>query len=185
MPATTISTAQTPGAGSPSTPPPVPPTASRSNGYNPGTGAGAASGAVTVNASIAEAAPHTSIDSGPSGTVSSSTATFTFSSSKPNSTFACSLDGAAYGVCTSPKQYTELVPGSHTFRVRATDSSGNTDPTPAERTWTVVDATTVYQADGLIKRSGDYRYKGNNVYNLTGSNQTWKLTARRDPRGPS
>ena len=123
--------------------------------------------------------PATLLDSGPSGTVSSSTATFTFSSSKPNSTFACSLDGAAYGVCTSPKQYTELVPGSHTFRVRATDSSGNTDPTPAERTWTVVDATTVYQADGLIKRSGDYPYKGNNVYNLTGSNQTWKLTAQR------
>jgi hypothetical protein len=27
--------------------------------------------------------------------------------------------------------------GSHTFRVRATDPAGNTDPTPAERTWTV------------------------------------------------
>jgi subtilisin len=147
------------------------------DGYNAGTGAGAASGAVTLNASLAEAAPHTSIDSGP--TVSSSSATFTFSSSKPNSTFACSLDGAAYSACTSPKQYTELVPGSHTFRVRATDSSGTTDPTPAERIWTVVDATTVYQPDGLIKRSGDYRYQGNNVYNLTGFNQTWKLTARR------
>jgi hypothetical protein len=29
------------------------------------------------------------------------------------------------------------LPGSHTFQVRATDSAGNTDPTPASFTWTV------------------------------------------------
>ena len=37
----------------------------------------------------------------------------------------------------SPKAYTGLAPGSHTFEVRATDPAGNVDPTPATRTWTV------------------------------------------------
>jgi PKD repeat protein len=33
--------------------------------------------------------------------------------------------------------YTGLAPGSHSLDVRATDFSNNTDPTPAERIWTV------------------------------------------------
>jgi hypothetical protein len=81
--------------------------------------------------------PETSIDSGPSGTVASSSASFTFSSSEDGSTFACSLDGAAFSTCTSPRDYTGLANGSHTFQVQATDPAGNTDPMPASRTWTV------------------------------------------------
>jgi hypothetical protein len=81
--------------------------------------------------------PDTTIDSGPSGTVNSGSANFTFSSTEPGSAFECSLDGGAFGACTSPKGYTGLADGSHTFSVRATDATGNTDPTPASRTWTV------------------------------------------------
>ena len=84
--------------------------------------------------------PDTSIQSGPSGTVSSTLATFQFSSSEPNSTFECSLDGAPFGSCTSPKDLTNLSNGSHTFEVRATDAAGNVDATPASRSWTI-DAT--------------------------------------------
>jgi hypothetical protein len=77
--------------------------------------------------------PETTIDSGPAdgATLSSGDVSFTFSSSEAGSTFECSLDSAAYTECTSPKDYTDLSEGSHTFEVRATDGAGNVDPTPA------------------------------------------------------
>ena len=80
-------------------------------------------------------APNTTITGGPMGTVASTSAAFTFTSTEPGSTFQCSLDGAPFGAC--PTTYTGLGQGPHTFQVRATDPAGNTDPTPATRTWTV------------------------------------------------
>ncbi len=79
-------------------------------------------------------APQTTIDSGPD-TTSGATATFGFSS-EAGSTFACSIDGAGPAACTSPKTYTGLAAGPHTFTVTATDAAGNTDATPATRTFT-------------------------------------------------
>jgi hypothetical protein len=66
----------------------------------------------------------------------STSATFTFTASE-QSTFECSLDDAAFASCTSPATYSALADGPHTFRVRAVDRAGNTDPTPAEQDWTV------------------------------------------------
>ena len=83
-------------------------------------------------------APDTTIDTGPSGTVTSSAASFAFSASESGSTFQCSLDSTtAYTACSSPKDYSDLAAGSHTFRVRAIDAAGNVDATPASRTWTI------------------------------------------------
>jgi RTX calcium-binding nonapeptide repeat (4 copies) len=81
--------------------------------------------------------PETTIDSGPSGTVNSSSASFAFSSDEAGSTFECKLDAGIFAPCTSPKAYDGLSNGSHTFEVRATDTAGNSDATPASRTWTV------------------------------------------------
>ena len=84
--------------------------------------------------------PDTTIDSGPSGTVSSTTASFGFSSNESGSTFKCRLDStseSAWSDCSSAQDYDGLSEGTHTFEVKATDTSGNTDPTPASRTWTV------------------------------------------------
>ena len=84
-------------------------------------------------------APNTSISTGPAeaSTSTSTSATFEFTSTEAGSTFQCSLDSAAYVACTSPRTYTGLSVGSHTFNVRAIDAASNTDATPATRTWSV------------------------------------------------
>ncbi len=81
--------------------------------------------------------PETSITDGPSGEVSSPDATFTFGSPDPTATFECSMDGAAYGACSSPKEYQALSQGSHAFNVRARDTAGNVDPTPASQNFQI------------------------------------------------
>jgi hypothetical protein len=64
--------------------------------------------------------------------------TFRFTSNDGEATFECKLDNGTFDVCTSPKEYPGLIEGStHAFEVRAVDAAGNTDPTPARRTWTV------------------------------------------------
>ena len=82
-------------------------------------------------------APDTTITSGPSGTTTSRTASFSFTANPTGGTFQCRLDSASFASCSSPKIYLLLSFASHTFQVRAIDSAGNTDPTPASRTWTV------------------------------------------------
>jgi hypothetical protein len=57
-------------------------------------------------------------------------ATFRFRASEAGTRFRCRLDGRKAAGCASPKTYTRLVPGSHTFRVVAIDLAGNPDPTP-------------------------------------------------------
>jgi Big-like domain-containing protein len=84
--------------------------------------------------------PETTIDSGPSGTVSDDAATFHFSSNEGGSKFECRFDSTSesdWSECSSPQPYPGLSEGSHVFEVRATDPSGNTDLSAASRTWTV------------------------------------------------
>ena len=79
--------------------------------------------------------PVAAIVSGPATTTSATTAGFSFAANEP-STFACSLDGAAYTTCTSPVSYSSLAVGSHTFGVRPTDAASNVGAVAA-RSWTV------------------------------------------------
>jgi hypothetical protein len=83
-------------------------------------------------------APDTTIGSGPAdGTTTTDTdASFAFTSTEAG-TFECTLDGAAWSGCSSPRSYSGLAQGSHTFQVRAVDEAGNVDATPASRSWTV------------------------------------------------
>jgi hypothetical protein len=82
--------------------------------------------------------PETTITSGPASLSASRDASFAFTSDESGSTFECSLDGSPFAAC--PAAYTGLGDGGHTFDVRATDSSANTDATPAGASWTI-DAT--------------------------------------------
>src|SRR3954464_9831749 len=102
----------------------------------------------TDNVSIAETpssrsftydttAPNTSITANPADPTTSTSASFSFTSTEGSSTFECQIDGGGYSSCTSPKSYSSLSEGSHTFLVRATDVAGNTDGSAASYTWTV------------------------------------------------
>jgi hypothetical protein len=108
-----------------------------------------ASYAWTIN--LSPGAPETTITSGPDLTTVRTDATFEFSASKSNSTFECKLDTAPFAACTSPQTYPTLALGPHTFQVRATDSGGDTDATPATYTWTVGSAP-VPAMEGLDTR---------------------------------
>jgi hypothetical protein len=83
--------------------------------------------------------PDTQILGGPSGPTATTGATFTFFSpdAGAGATFQCALDGAAFAACTSPRTYSGLGEGAHSFAVRVRDAVGNFDPSPADRSWTV------------------------------------------------
>jgi len=74
--------------------------------------------------------PDTTITNGPEG-FTNGPVTFEFTSTKSPSTFQCKLDGSEFEACTSPKTYTGLADGAHTFRVKAIDEFDQEDPTPA------------------------------------------------------
>jgi hypothetical protein len=70
----------------------------------------------------------------------SPTATFGFGGSDlvGVTSFECSIDGGAFVTCASPRSYSGLTVGSHTFRVQARDAAGNVDALAAELTWSVI-----------------------------------------------
>jgi N-acetylglucosamine-6-sulfatase len=102
--------------------------------------------------------PDTAMDARPDDLTNSTSATFTFYSSKVGSTFECSVDGTDSTACNpednalNSKTYHNLGDAEHTFSVRATDQAGDTDRTPASYTWTVDTAkptvTSVTPAEG-------------------------------------
>ena len=80
--------------------------------------------------------PETTITAGPRK-YGTAIATFEFESNEKSAMLECSLDGTQFATCASPKTYTGLSKGKHSFRVRAVDGAGNADPTPARREWQV------------------------------------------------
>ena len=79
--------------------------------------------------------PESVINEGPPSETSSAQVTFRFSATERVVRFECKLDGGPFRRCRSPQSYQVNAPGSHTFQVRATDRAGNSDLTPAARTW--------------------------------------------------
>ena len=100
--------------------------------------------------------PETQLLGGPAegSTTPDRTAAFTFASPESASTFECRVDDSAFAACSSPKTYSDLALGDHTFEVRAKDAAGNVDASPERRAWRVnsLDA----DADG-INRPQDCR----------------------------
>ncbi|OGU11010.1 MAG: hypothetical protein A2075_13280, partial [Geobacteraceae bacterium GWC2_58_44] len=82
-------------------------------------------------------APDTGLPGTPANPTSSAAASFSFTSTEVGSTFQCSLDGGTFASCSSPKAYTNLTAGSHSFEVLATDAVGNSDLSAAAYNWSV------------------------------------------------
>jgi hypothetical protein len=62
---------------------------------------------------------------------------FAFDSTEHGSSFECSLDGGRFNDCSSPRIYRRLGRGRHRFEVRAIDTVGNDDGSPAEDSFKV------------------------------------------------
>ena len=88
---------------------------------------------VTVDGTVP---PTPTISSAPPNPSNSPNASFAFTDKDATATLHCRLDGEAYAVCTSPKSYSALVAGAHTFAVKAVDAAGNESPA-ATRSWTI------------------------------------------------
>jgi hypothetical protein len=69
--------------------------------------------------------------------IAGSSATASFGADEAGSHFDCALDSGPFAPCTSPATFAGLAAGGHAVRVRAIDTVGNVDPTPAERGFTV------------------------------------------------
>jgi hypothetical protein len=99
-----------------------------------------------VSSRIDTTPPHTSITSGPAGTIALNNVTFSWSgtdniTSTPNLVYAYRLDPieptfSPFGSATI-KSYSNLANGNYTFYVKARDQAGNEDPTPASQAFSV------------------------------------------------
>lgn len=97
--------------------------------------AGNESGVAGYTWSIDTVSPLVVVSDAPPQLTNQTTASFSFAANKAGSTYLCSLDGADFASCSSPKLYRALGDGAHTFAVRAT-SLGHVGPA-STYTWTI------------------------------------------------
>ena len=86
-----------------------------------------------------------------------------------DSTFVCSLDGAALADCESPQEYTPLAPGAHDFRVQATDRAGNVEAEPAAHAWQIESGDVSAPETSITDRPDDPTNNGSAEFAFTGS----------------
>ncbi len=114
-----------------------PPAGGGSTGGGGGSTGGGGGGSGSGSTGGGATPPDTVLGAHPPKSTHSNQAKFTFSASRPGTTFSCKLDGKAKAACRSPKTYKKLKPGKHTFKVWA--SAGVlTDATPAKYSWKVL-----------------------------------------------
>lgn len=125
--------------------------------------------------------PDTTITAAPSNPSNSSTASFSFTSTEAGSTFQCQIDGSGFSICTSPKAYSFLGAGTHTFDVKAMDASGNSDPTPATFSWTIDNtAPMIVINSGPTSQAGGSTKNTSAVFNFISSDPTATFSCSLD-----
>ncbi len=103
--------------------------------------------------------PETTITSGPSGPTNDTSPSFGFIDAVPTTTYECSLDSGSWSACSSPKSYSGLSDGPHSFAVRSVDVEDDTDPTPASRSFTVDTSP----PDGNASAKKEQKQKGKTI----------------------
>src|SRR6266508_2301134 len=110
----------------------------------------------------APAAP--TIGSHPPDPSTSTSASFTFSG-ESGATFFCELDGGGFSACTSPKAYSGLGEGAHSFSVKATDAAGN-ESAVTTYAWTIdttppaTPSIDSHPADPTNSTNADFTFSG-------------------------
>ncbi|HEX5750978.1 MAG TPA: Ig-like domain-containing protein [Archangium sp.] len=113
--------------------------------------------------------PETEIISAPPKSSNSRLAAFEFGSPSGATDFDCRLDDArSFAACGPTPVFTKLSDGEHTLQVRARDSAGNVDPSPAIYQWTVIirpppSPDVVEPADGATVSTGTPAISGKAV----------------------
>lgn len=120
---------------SPASPQPRPNSASPSEQLCPSAGGGGGSGG---GSSGSANAPQTILRRKPPKHTSDRTPTFRFGADEAGVSFQCKLDRKPFRACRSPFTTKPLSFGPHRFQVRARDSEGRVDPTPASYRFRVV-----------------------------------------------
>ncbi len=93
--------------------------------------------AAYLNDLVIEAGPPTvTITDAPAALTEATDATFSFDAASDASRVLCQLDGGAIEECVSPKTYTGLEPGEHTFTVMAMSVEGKF--ASDTHTWTII-----------------------------------------------
>jgi hypothetical protein len=126
-------------------------------------------------------APVTTIVQKPPSLTNSRTAQFTFSAVETGSglkEYQCSLDGAAYTVCESPKTYNTLGDGDHTFDVLAVDNANNVGPV-SRHAWKV-DGTAPVSAIGTKPRNPTNSTSAMFTFSATDANAVVRFMCQRD-----
>src|SRR5262249_15495045 len=80
--------------------------------------------------------PNPTITAAPANPSNQTSASFGFSDTETGVRFLCQLDGSSYSVCSSPKSYSGLLSGGHTFSVKALDAPSN-QSAATSFTWTI------------------------------------------------
>tara|TARA_B110001454_G_scaffold219192_1_gene251235 strand:+ start:122097 stop:125042 length:2946 start_codon:yes stop_codon:yes gene_type:complete len=108
----------------------------------------------TLTWSVDLSLPTLSFSQTPASLTNTSAASFEFMSTSAIS-YQCQLDNAAYTTCTSPKSFSGLSNGSHTFKVKATNALG-TVSSELSYSWTIdlsIPTLTISQMPASITNS--------------------------------
>ncbi len=91
----------------------------------------------SINLTLDNTPPVTTITSFPPLLDSTASGSFGFTVDKAGSTSVCRIDSGISNACSSPFSFAALPDGSHTFSVLSTDTVGNVETTAKTYTWTI------------------------------------------------